>query len=113
MKTPKYLLLIALAALVSGTALIGCDTTGPRKSPAESASVSSISNSGTVVFRERDGGFYGILTDNGGQYEPSNLSTQYAKDGLRITFTGQLDTMQLGEHRWGNPIEIANIATAR
>jgi hypothetical protein len=113
MKTPKYLLLIALAALVGGQVLTGCDATGPRKTTPQSASVASISNSGTVVFRERDGGFYGILTDNGGQYEPRNLSTQYAKDGLRISFTGQLDTMQLGEHRWGNPIELANVNSSR
>jgi hypothetical protein len=113
MNTPKYIHLIGLAALVSGTILIGCDTTGPRKTSTQPASVTSISNSGTVVFREKDGGFYGILTDNGGQYEPNNLDTKYCKDGLRVSFQGQLDTVQLGAHRWGNPIDLATINSSR
>ena len=113
MKTPKYISLIALAALVGGTALIGCDSTGPKKSAAAAATVATISNSGTVVFRDKDGGFYGILTDNGGQYEPKNLSARYCSDGLRISFSGQLDTAQLGEHQWGNPVEIAVVNEAR
>ena len=88
----------------------GNDNVGPNRSPApHSTKTSTISVGGTVVFRDKDGGFFGILTDNGGQYEPANLDPQYHTDGLRVKITGKLDSTRLGTHNWGNPIQIDRV----
>ena len=90
---------------------VGCDSTGPEHSVQISQSGEKIAMGGTVVFRDgASGSFYGILADNGGQYEPENLDQRYRSDGDRIEFSGTLDTTQLGEHHWGNPIQLASIS---
>ncbi len=118
----KNMTKIALMALLSGTmglATGGCDSTGPSHSAQFTQPGQKVEVGGTVVFREGQNssatgsGFYGILADNGGQYEPVNLDTRYRADGERINFTGTLDTTQLGEHRWGNPIELASVSAEK
>ena len=103
--------MVVIAAMLS-LGVIGCDSTGPGKA-GQAAPQAAVSSGGTVVFRESSGGFYGILTDKGGQFEPMNLDARFRADGLRISFSGQLDTSHLGEHHWGNPIELANVTTAK
>jgi hypothetical protein len=114
MATPKYKgiarLLVALSVSFAAILVASCDNIGPdRVSTQSSVQASTVTVSGTVVFRDKDGGFFGILTDNGGQYEPSNLGPQYETDGLHVTITGKLATSRLGAHSWGNPIEIDRV----
>ena len=99
---------IAVALIIGSMTLVAsCDNVGPNRAVSQSSvRTATVAVSGTVVFRDKDGGFFGILTDNGGQYEPSNLDPEYQTDGLRVRITGKLDSNHLGSHRWGNPIEI-------
>ncbi len=112
MKTYKSLYIMVLTVAAVGLGIGGCDSTGPSKS-GQITPKAPVSSGGTVVFRESNGGFYGILTDKGGQFEPKNLDPRFRTDGLRISFTGQLDTTQLGDHHWGNPIELANVIATK
>ena len=112
MKTYKSLGIMVVTAVALCFSVSGCDSTGPSKA-GQNAQQAAVSSGGTVVFRETSGGFYGILTDKGGQFEPKNLDARFRADGLRISFTGQLDTSQLGTHKWGNPIELANVIAAK
>ncbi len=113
MKTYKSLYIMVLTAMALGFNAIGCDSTGPSKTGQTTPQQAAMTSGGTVVFRETGGGFYGILTDKGGQFEPKNLDARFRTDGLRISFTGQLDTSRLGEHHWGNPIELATVIAAK
>jgi hypothetical protein len=113
MKTYKSLYLMVLTAATLSLTAIGCDSTGPAKTGQAAAQTTPVSTGGTVVFRESDEGYYGILTDKGGQYEPMNLDPKFRTDGLRISLTGQLDTSRLGEHHWGNPIELASVIATK
>jgi hypothetical protein len=112
MKKYKHIGLLALTAVVLNLSLAGCDGTSPNRPESAQASA-KVSLGGTVVFRESGDGFYGILADNGKQYEPANLDARFRSDGMRISFTGMLDTATLGEHHWGNPIELANVIATR
>ena len=112
MKTYKSFGIMVVAAMALWMGFGGCDSTGPTKPVQTATNQAAVKTGGTVVFRETNGGFYGILTDNGGQYEPKNLDPKFRADGLRISFTGQLDTSHLGEHRWGNPIDLANVKSS-
>ncbi|MDP4198055.1 MAG: hypothetical protein Q8922_01345 [Bacteroidota bacterium] len=73
----------------------------------------SVATGGRVVYRELGGGFFGILADDGRQYEPRNLDGAYHVEGLRITFTGQRDTTSLGKYGWGNPVELAQVESSK
>ena len=112
MKTYKSLYVMVVTALLLGLGASGCDSTGPSKA-GQLTVQAPVSSGGTVVFRESGGGFFGILTDRGGQFEPKNLDPRFRADGLRISFTGQLDTSRLGDHHWGNPVELANVIATK
>ena len=69
----------------------------------------AVSATGTVKYIDLEGGFYGIIGDDGQRYDPINLSQQFQKDGLRVRFEAKpredLDSI----HMWGRLIEIINI----
>jgi hypothetical protein len=104
---------LALLALVSAFALGSCDNVGPRGTPSEVRQGRTVAVGGTVVFRDKDGGFFGILSDNGGQFEPVNLDPQYRTDGLHVKLTGKLDDSHLGKHSWGNPLDVERVQIVR
>ena len=67
-----------------------------------------ISANGTIEYIPLEGGFYGIVTDEGEKYLPLNLPGEFKKDGLRIWFKAKpkkIVTSQI----WGKPIEILEI----
>ena len=67
-----------------------------------------VSGLGTVTYLTFEGGFYGIVADDGKHYDPANLSPEYRIEGLRIYFQGEkLDVLTY--HMWGTPIKLANI----
>lgn len=106
MRTSFKITRLALAMLIGG--LASCDNLAP-KSDVLVKNGTPTEVSGQVVFRDKDGGFYGILTDNGAQLEPINLDARFKTDGARITIKGKLDSSRLGSHSWGNPVEIVNV----
>lgn len=65
--------------------------------------------SGTVTFKDLEGGFYGIAGDDGKNYLPLNLESQYRVDGMRVSFEYEeakdVSTIQM----WGTPIHITFI----
>lgn len=66
---------------------------------------------GKITYQNVGMGFYGIEADNGKQYQPLNLDSAFAKNGLRIKATAQIldvETMEM----WGTPVEIQTIERA-
>ena len=75
----------SLTALLCFAALAACAcgcTDGGADNP------DAVSGTGTVVYNNLEGGFYGIVTDEGTHYLPLNLPDVFAEDNLVITFTG-------------------------
>jgi hypothetical protein len=69
----------------------------------------SLSFQGEVVFIEIEGGFYGIIDQNGQKYLPSNLPDSLKKDGLKVRGTAQLKSGKLSFKQWGKMIDIIEI----
>jgi hypothetical protein len=69
----------------------------------------AISAQGTVEFNNIEGGFFGIIADDGSKYKPVNLPKRFQKDGLKIKFTGKLSSDLMSIHMWGKLIEIIKI----
>ncbi|MCH7590511.1 hypothetical protein IIB34_05700 [PVC group bacterium] len=69
---------------------------------------SMIAGVGEVRYMEFEGGFYGIVSDQGDKYYPLNLEEEYRKDGLRVSFEAvPADVMTI--QMWGIPVEIHSI----
>ena len=64
---------------------------------------------GTVVYVNLEGGFYGIIGDNGINYDPQGLPDKFIKDSLRVSFEYKVSENQVSFHMWGELIEIVKI----
>jgi hypothetical protein len=64
---------------------------------------------GVVKYFDIEGGFYGIISDEGKNYFPINLSSEYKVDGLKIRFNYKEVKDYVNIYIWGIPVEILNI----
>ena len=64
---------------------------------------------GTVKYVELEGGFYGIISDDGNKYDPVNLAPEYRKNGLRIKAGVSVQKNMTSIHMWGTLIRINQI----
>ena len=74
-----------------------------------SPSVDAFEITGTVVYRDIEGGFYAIDAEDGSKYEPMNLPESFRKDGLKVKVTAQLKTDVMGFYMYGSVIEVVDI----
>jgi hypothetical protein len=59
---------------------------------------------GTVTYIEVEGGFYGIITDQGEKFKPLFLDDLLKQEGLRVRVTAVLRPNMMGFHQWGHYI---------
>jgi hypothetical protein len=64
---------------------------------------------GTVIYVDLEGGFYGIIGDDGNKYLPINLPQEYKISGLKIYFKARIRSDIATTAMWGTPIEILEI----
>lgn len=55
-----------------------------------------------------NGSFFGLLSEEGGQYRPLNLADDFQRDGLVVLFSGYVFE-QTDPRSWGVPFEIIEI----
>ncbi len=68
-----------------------------------------IKKGGTVHYISLEGGFYGIVGDDGKNYDPVNLPAEFQKDQLKVKFEGRILKDRVSFHMWGEIIEIESI----
>jgi hypothetical protein len=68
-----------------------------------------ISAEGTVRYQSIEGGFWGIVADDGSHFDPVNLAPEFQKEDLRVSFRAKLAKEQVSFHMWGTRIEITSI----
>ena len=64
---------------------------------------------GTVEYIDLEGGFYGIIGNDGKHYDPINLGPEFQEDCLRIYFEAKIREDVASTHMWGIPVEITRI----
>jgi dienelactone hydrolase len=85
----------------------------PTPTPAPSEGAGAVSGTGTVKYINNvEGGFYGIVADDGNNYDPINLGQEFKEDGLRIYFEAKIRNDIASIHMWGTLIEILAIKAA-
>ncbi|MCU0631887.1 MAG: META domain-containing protein [Methanolinea sp.] len=67
---------------------------------------SLVSGTGTVVYMDLEGGFYGIIADDGTHYLPDTLPPSCRVDGIRVKFTGMEKTHGASIYMWGTSLRI-------
>jgi inhibitor of cysteine peptidase len=61
---------------------------------------------GTVTHQDLEGGFFGIIGDDGKKYDPLNLDAKYQKDGLRVAFQATEAQGMVSIHMWGTVVNL-------
>lgn len=64
---------------------------------------------GTVRHVELEGGFFGIVDEQGNRFDPVNLPQRFEKDGLRVKFRMTKLPDQISFHMWGALVKITKI----
>lgn len=82
---------------------------GCQKANKEPDKEGVISMTGTVRFVDLEGGFYGIVADDGNHYDPINLDKKFQVEGMRVRFEAKTRKDVATYHMWGTPIEIIKI----
>jgi len=67
---------------------------------------------GQVVYVNLEGGFYGLLGDDGQKYLPLSLPERFQQAALRVKFTARLLSRSKGFRMWGQTIELFGITAA-
>ncbi len=76
---------------------------------ADSTDKEVIQFSGTMVYVELEGGFYGIKSDSGQHYLPVTLDDAFAQEGLEVKVRASTLPRQMGFRSWGRLIDIISI----
>jgi hypothetical protein len=93
----RLLLPLALAVV-----LASCSTTKHAGDP------NVVEGTGTVLYQDIEGGFYGIVADDSAKYDPGTLPEAVRKDGLRVRFTA-VKVGGFTTRMWGTRVEIRQI----
>ena len=86
-----------IAIIIIALFLLGCNEDN-----------TNISSSGIVLHKSIENEFYGIVTNGGEHYLPENLSPEYQKDSLRISFEGII-TDHATIVMWGRTIKLTKV----
>lgn len=99
---------LALAGPAFGLDRIAAPDVNPEKADGDCAK-DEISVKGTVEHVELEGGFWGVIGDDGKRYDVVNLSKEFRKQGLRVKFVGRLRPDRVSFHMWGVIVEVISI----
>jgi inhibitor of cysteine peptidase len=68
-----------------------------------------VTGTGTIVWLDLEGGFWGIIGDDGEHYDPINLDSDFQDEDLRVYFEAKIRTDLGSFHMWGKIVEILKI----
>ncbi len=54
-----------------------------------------------VTWVELEGGFFGLIADQGTRYDPLNLTEEYQENGIKVQVTARLCKECASIHTWG------------
>ena len=65
---------------------------------------------GQVYYENIEGGFYGIIGDDGIKYQPTNLPRKFKKEGLSLKFDAKMKDGLVSAFQWGTIVELSNVS---
>lgn len=112
--------LIKLVALSTMILLMGCNEasikspkeiamTENNQPPAKTPSAEEKWQSATITYMDFEGGFFGLITDDGEKLLPMNLDVQYRQEGAIVKIQGHTINDMMTIQQWGTPFKITKI----
>jgi hypothetical protein len=68
-----------------------------------------IEHTGLVTRVEQDGGFWGIVTEDGSQFRPNNLPVEFEHEGMEVEFEGYVLDDERADDEWGIPVRLTEV----
>jgi hypothetical protein len=68
-----------------------------------------LSGTGTIKHIDLEGGFYGLIADDGQKYLPKDLAREFKVDGLHVRFQVKILAGVATIYMWGTPVEVFSI----
>jgi hypothetical protein len=90
-------------------AIFICNSGCSQKQQIQEQNWEGIIITGKIIYLDLEGGFYGIKGDDGNNYDPLNLSSEYHKDGIRIKASISFEKNISSIRMWGKIIRINQI----
>ena len=81
-------------------------TPTPSETPEVETGPDVVSGVGTIRYFDFEGGFYGLVADDGTRYDALNLDEAFHQDSLRVRFRARLRTGIMTIRQWGKPVDI-------
>jgi len=105
-----------LLVLLSGLTLVACkqepisqNKQSPQETQVEKPKDNINQLTVTVEYLKLEGGFYGLVTQNGEKLLPMNLSKEYRHAGTVLKVTGKKLTDVMTIQQWGTPFELTTV----
>jgi hypothetical protein len=114
-------------ALLALSALSACAASPNAAAPASAAAPALLENpamtqpsppssphagiraTGTVRYLDLEGGFWGIVADDGRKFDPMGLDARFQKEGLRVRFEATAETDMMSTRMWGTMVRLTKI----
>lgn len=111
MNRKRFILLLVITAIIISSIIIFLSYIKAKNS---NKTNNEISIKGKVVYINLEGGFYGIVGDDGKNYLPINLSKEFKLvEGEKVRIWGKVREDIVTIYMWGIPIEITKIETLK
>jgi inhibitor of cysteine peptidase len=98
----RFGLLLLLPLLL----LTACAGSLAGDSVPEEARTERLEITGRIVWVPLEGGFFGLVGDDGRQFEPLNLPEAFRRDGLPVLVTGRPAPPAVSFRMWGRRLTI-------
>ncbi len=80
--------------------------------PGNSLKETGKTGTGVIIYEELEGGFFGILSDDGQRFIPDSLPSDLRINGTRVIFSLREKPDTMSVHMWGMPASIVSVQTA-
>ncbi|MFH0966708.1 MAG: hypothetical protein V1862_03375, partial [Methanobacteriota archaeon] len=68
-------------------------------------SSSEITGTGTIIYQDFEGGFFGVISDDGHRYLPPDIPVDLQVNGTRVSFIFKPITDKVTFYMWGEQVE--------
>lgn len=81
----------------------------PRATPDDPDPENVVAGLGYIVYNDFEGGFYGLVADDGQRYNLTNLGEDFKQDSLRVRFRLVRLTDMVSTRMWGQNAEVLDM----
>ena len=103
----------AIILAASLLAMTACASTQKSEEPSkeETAQVMTgdYSGTGTITYQDFEGGFFGIVGDDGNRFDVGRLDEAFQVDGMRVRYVLNRREGVMSTRMWGRIVEIVHL----